>query len=169
MCIVAVFVSVYFLFAAMDDGTLELTVLLEFAKQGFELWSEFLGSNILERAANTTWKHMTTVEGGAGRLTEALTCLFPEQIGDHQKLWNLLTAYELWSGHILTAPALVFVQDGLSTVLEPGWEVQLQQYRNGFVEKMRAGRETRPGVQTTTQSGKSGGRPPVDSFATEPS
>ena len=63
----------------------------------------------------------------------------------------------------------MFVQDGLSTVLEPGWEVQLQQYINGFVEKMRAGRETRPGVQTTTQSGKSGGKPPVDSFATEPS
>ena len=102
-------------------------------------------------------------------MTEALTCLFPEQIGDHQKLWNLLTAYELWSGHILTAPSLVFVQDGLSTVLELGWEVQLQQYKNGFVEKMRAGRETRPRVQTTTQSGKSGGKPPVDSFATEPS
>ena len=84
-------------------------------------------------------------------------------------MWNLLTAYELWSGHILTAPALMFVQDGLSTLLEPGWEVQLQQYRNGFVEKVRARRETRPSVQTATQSGKSGAKPPVDSFATEPS
>ena len=84
-------------------------------------------------------------------------------------MWNLLTAYELWSGHLLTSPALVFVQDGLSSVLEPGWEVQLQQYRNGFVEKVRVGRENRPGGQTVNQSGKSGSKPPVDSFATEPS
>ena len=40
----------------MGDGTLALEVLLDFAKQGFDLWSEYLGSNILERAANTTWK-----------------------------------------------------------------------------------------------------------------
>ena len=69
---------------------------------------------------------MTNCEGGAARVTEALTQIFPEQIGDHQKLWNLMTAYELWSGHILTSPALVFVQDGLGSVLEPGWEVRLQ-------------------------------------------
>ena len=110
----------------MGDGTIAPEVLLDFAKHGFDLWSEYLGSNILEQTANTTWKRMTNMEGGAGRVTEALTCLFPEQIGDHQKLWNLLTAYELLSSHLLTSPALVFVQDGLSTVLEPGWEVQLQ-------------------------------------------
>ena len=110
----------------MEDGTLALEVLLDFAKQGFDLWSEYLGSNVLERAANTTWKHMTNMEGGAGRVIEALTRMFPEQIGDHQKLCNLLTAYELWSGYLLTSPAWVFVQDGLSSVLEPGWEVQLQ-------------------------------------------
>ena len=126
-------------------------------------------ANILERAANTTWKRMTNCEGGAGRVTEALTRIFPEQIGDHQKLWNLLTAYELWSSHILTSPALVFVQDGLSSVLEPGWEVKLQQYRNGFVEKVRAGRDHHNGGQTATQSGKCGSKPPVDSYATEPS
>ena len=125
------------------------------------------GSNILERAANTTWIRMTNMEGGAGRVNEALTCMFPEQIGDHQKLWNPLTAYELWCGHLLTSPALVFVQDGLSSLLEPGWEVQLQQYRNGFVEKVRVGRENRPGGHTATQSRKSGAKPPVDSFATE--
>ena len=45
---------------------------------------------------------MTNMDGGAGRVTEALTRIFPEQIGDRQKLWNLLTAYEFWSGHILT-------------------------------------------------------------------
>ena len=73
----------------MGDGTLALEVVLDFAKHGFDLWSEYLGSNILERAANTTWKHMKNMEGGAGRVTEALTCMFPEQIGDHQKLWNL--------------------------------------------------------------------------------
>ena len=153
----------------MGGGTLAPEVLLDFAKQGFDLWSEYLGSNILERAANTTWKRMTNMEGGAGRVTEALTRIFPEQIGDHQKLWNLLTAYELWSGHILTSLALVFVQDGLSSVLEPGWEVQLQPYKNGFVEKVRAGRDHHSGGQTATQSGKSGTKPPVDSFATEPS
>ena len=153
----------------MGDGNLALEVLLDFAKQGFDLWSEYLGSNILERAANTTWKRMTNMEGGAGRVTEALTRIFLEQIGDHQKLWNLVTAYELWSGHILTLPALVFVQDGLSSVLEPGWEVQLQQYRNGFVEKVRAGRDHHNGGQTVTQSGKSGAKPPVDIFAAEPS
>ena len=54
-------------------------------------------------------------------------------------------------------------------MLEPGWEVQLQQYRNGFVEKVRAWRENRLSGQTATQSGKSGAKPPVDSFATEPS
>ena len=99
----------------MGDGTLGVEVLLDFAKQGFDLWSEYLGSNILERAANTTWKRMTNFESGASRVTEALTRIFPEQIGDHQKL--------LWFGHILTSPALVFVRDGLSFVLEPGWEV----------------------------------------------
>ena len=133
------------------------------------MWSEYLGSNILERAANTTWKRMTNFEGDAGRVTEALNQIFPEQIGDHQKLRNLLTAYELWFGHILTSPALVFVQDGLSSVLEPGWEVQLQQYRNGFVEKVRSGRDHHTDGQTATQIGKCGSRPPVDSFATEPS
>ena len=153
----------------MGDGTLALEVLLDFAKQGFDLWSEYVGSNILERAANTTWKRMTNMEGGVGRVTEALTRMFPEQIGDHQKLWNLLTAFELWPGHLLTSPALAFVHDGLSSVLEPGWEVQLQQYRNGFVEKVRAGRENHLGGQTATQSRKSGAKPPVDSFATEPS
>ena len=153
----------------MGDGTLALEVLLDFAKQGFDLWSEYLGSNIVEMAANTTWKRMTNMEGGAGRVTEALTRIFPEQIGDHQKLWNLLTVYELWSGHILTSPALVFVQDGLSSVLEPGWEVQLQQYSIGFVEKVRGGRDHHTGGQTATQFGKSGTKPPVDSFATEPS
>ena len=111
---------------------------------------------------------MTNMEGGAGRVTEALTRMFPEQIGDHQKLWNL-TAYELLSGHILTSPALVFVQDGLSSVLEPGWEVQLQQYMNGFVEEVRAGRDHHTGGETATQSGKSGTKPPLDRFATEPS
>ena len=80
-----------------------------------------------------------------------------------------MTAYELWSGHILTLSPLVFVQDGLSSVLEPGWEVQLQQYRNGFVEKVRAGRDHHNGGQTVTQYGKSVAKPPVDSFATEPS
>ena len=130
----------------MGDGTLALEVLLDFAKQGFDLWSEYLGSSILERAANTTLKRMTNMEGGAGRVTEALTRMFPEQIGDHQKLWNLLTAYELWSGHILTSPALVFVRDGLTSVLEPGLAVQLQQYSNGLVEKVRVGRENRPGL-----------------------
>ena len=153
----------------MGDGTLTPEVLLDFAKQGFHLWSEYLGSNILERAANTTWKRMTNCEGGGGRVTEVLTRIFPEQIGDHQKLWHLLTAYELWSGHILTSPALVFVQDGLGSVLEPGWEVQLQLYKNGFVEKVRAGRDHHNGGQTATQSGKCGSKPPVDSFATEPS
>ena len=112
---------------------------------------------------------MTNCEGGAGRVTEALTRIFPEQIGDHPKLWNLLTAYELSSGHILTSPALVFAQDGLSSVLEPGWEVQLQHYRPGFVEKVRAGRDHHTGGQTATQCGKCGSKPPVDSFATEPS
>ena len=153
----------------MGDGTLALEVLLDFAKQGFDLWSEYLGFNILERAANATWKRMTNMEGGAGRVTEALTCLFPQQIGDPQKSWTLLTAFELSSGHLLTSPALLFVQDGLSAVPEPGWEVQLQQYRNGFVEKVRAGRENRPGGQTATQPGKSGAKPQVDSFATDPS
>ena len=153
----------------MGDGTLALEVLLDFAKQGFDLWSEHLGSKVLERAANTTWKRMTNMEGGAGRVTEALTRIFPEEIGDHQKLWNLMTAYELWSCHILTSPALVFVQDGLSSVLEPGWEVQLQQYTNGFVEKVRAGRDHHTGGETATQSGKSGTKPLVDSFAIEPS
>ena len=153
----------------MGDGALALEILLNFARQGFDLWWEYLWSNSLERAANTTWKRMTNCEGGARRVTEAVTQIFPEQIRDHQKLWNLLTAYELWSGHILTSPALVFVQDGLSSVLEPGWEVQLQQYRNGFVEKVRAGRDHHTGGQTATQSGKCGSKPPVDSFATEPS
>ena len=120
-------------------------------------------------AGNTTWKRMTNMEGGDARVTEALTRIFPEQIGDHQKLWNLLTAYELWCGHLLTSPALVFVQDGLSSVLEPGWEVKLRQYRKGFVEKVRAGRDNHPGGQTATRSRKSGAKPPVDSFATEPS
>ena len=45
----------------------------------------------------------------------------------------------------------------------------MQQYKNGFVEKMRAGRDLRPGVQTATHSGKSSDKPPVDNFATEPS
>ena len=53
--------------------------------------------------------------------------------------------------------------------LEVLLEVQLQQYRNGFVEKVRAGRENRRGGQTAAQSGRSGAKPPVDSFATEPS
>ena len=79
----------------MGDGTLALEVLLDFAKQGFDLWSEYLGSNILERVANTTWKRMTNCEAGAGRVTEASTRIFPQKIGDHQKLWNLLTTYEL--------------------------------------------------------------------------
>ena len=126
-------------------------------------------SNILERPANTTWKRMTNMQAAGGRVTEALPCMFLEQIGDHQKLWNLLTAYELWSGHLLTSPGLVFVRDGLSFVLEPGWEVQLQEYRNGFVEKVRARRENSPGGQRATQFGKSGAKPLVDSFATEPS
>ena len=82
---------------------------------------------------------------------------------------NLLTTYELWSGGILTSPALVFVEYGLGFVLEPGWEVQLQHYRNGFVEKVRAGRDHHTGGQTATQSGKCGSKPPVDSFASEPS
>ena len=82
---------------------------------------------------------------------------------------GLLTAYELWSGHIFTLPPLVFVQDGLSSVLEPGWEVQLQQYRNGFVENVSVGRDHHTGGQTVTQFGKSGAKPPVDSYATEPS
>ena len=47
------------------------------------LWSEYLGSNILERAANTMWKRMTNMEGGAGTVTEALTRMFPPQIRDH--------------------------------------------------------------------------------------
>ena len=34
---------------------------------------------------------------------------------------------------------------------------------------MRVGRDNRPGGQTATQSGKSGAKPPVDSFASEPS
>ena len=68
---------------------------------------------------------MTNMQGGASRVTGAWTPIFLEQIGDHQKLWNLLTAYELWSGHLLTSPALVFVQDSLSSVMEPGREVQL--------------------------------------------
>ena len=55
----------------MGDGTLALEVMLDFAKQGFDLWSEYLGSNILERAANTPWKRMTKMEGGASRVTEA--------------------------------------------------------------------------------------------------
>ena len=67
----------------MGDGTFALEVLLGFAKQGFDLWSEYLGSNILERAANTMWKRMANMEGGGGRVTGALNCLFPEQIGDH--------------------------------------------------------------------------------------
>ena len=79
----------------MGDGTLATESLLDFAKQGFDLWSEYLGSNIMERAANTTWKRMTNMEGGAGRVAEALTRILPEQIGDHQKLWNLLTL--VWS------------------------------------------------------------------------
>ena len=54
-------------------------------------------------------------------------------------------------------------------MLEPGWEVQLQQYRNDFVEKVRAGRDHHTGGQTATQSGKSSTKPPVDSFATKPS
>ena len=153
----------------MGDATLALEVLLDFAKQGFDLWSEYLGSNILERAANTTWKRMTNCEGGASTVTAALTRISPEQIRDHQKLWNLLTAYELWSGHILTSPALVFVRDVSSSVLEPGWEVQLQRYRNGFVEKVRAGRDHHTGGQTATQCGKCGSKPLVESFATEPS
>ena len=152
----------------MGDGTLALEVLLDFAKQGFDLWLDYLGSNILERAANTTWKRMSNCEGGAGRVTGALTRIFPEQIGDQQKLWNLLTAYELWSGHILTSPALVFVHDGLGSVLEPGREVQLKQYRNGFVEKVRAGRDHHTSGHTATQSGKCGSEPPLDSFASEP-
>ena len=57
----------------MGDGTLALEVLLDFAKQGIDLYSEYLGSNILERAANTTWKRITNMDGGAGRVTEALT------------------------------------------------------------------------------------------------
>ena len=153
----------------MGDGTPALEVLLDFAKQGFDLWSEYLGSKIVERAANTTWKRMTNCAGGAGRETEAPTRIFPEQIAGHQKLWNLLTAYELLCGHILTSLALVFIHDGLSSVLEPGWEVQLQQYRNGFVEKVRGRRDHHTGGQTATQSGKCGSKPPVDSFATEPS
>ena len=31
----------------MGDGTLAQEALLDFAKQGFDLWSEYLGSNIL--------------------------------------------------------------------------------------------------------------------------
>ena len=61
----------------MGDGTLALEVVLDFAEQGFDLWSEYLGSNILSRAANTTWKRMTHCEVGAGRVTEALTRIFP--------------------------------------------------------------------------------------------
>ena len=63
----------------------------------------------------------------------------------------------------------MFVHNGLNFVLEPGWEVQLQQYKNGFVEKVRAGRDHHTGGQTATQSGKCGSNPPVDSFATKPS
>ena len=68
----------------MGDGTLALEVMLDFAKQECDLWSEYLGSNILEQAANATWKRMTNMEGGACRVTEALTRMFVEQIGDHQ-------------------------------------------------------------------------------------
>ena len=85
------------------------------------------------------WKRITNCQGGAGRVTEAPTRVFPEQIGDHQKLWNLPTAYELWSGHILTCSALVVVQDGLSSVLEPGREVQLQRTKMALLRRSELG------------------------------
>ena len=89
----------------MVDGSdsLEAQVLLEFASNAFEMCTEYLGDTILSWAADTTWRRLNWIDGGAVSVSQALASMSPAHEGEQQKLWNLVTTYELWSGHILLA------------------------------------------------------------------
>ena len=57
-----------------------------------------------------------------------------------------------------------FVRDGLKSVIETGWVLQLQQYKSGFLEKVQSMRTPRTAAQMSTQSEKPKSEAALDSF-----
>ena len=104
------------------------------------------------------------MDGGAGSVSKALASVFPAHEGEQQKLWNLLTAYELWSGHIMRGFDIKFIKYGPNSVIETGWVLQLQQYTSVFLEKVQSTRTPQPAAQVSTLSQKPKSGVAVDGF-----
>ena len=116
----------------MLDGsdTLEAKVLLKCASNIFDMWAEYLGSTILSRAAYATGTRLNSADGGTGSVSVVNESMFSAHQGEQQKLWNLLTAYEPSSGHILRGNDMRFVNDGPRGLIETSRALQLRQYRS---------------------------------------
>ena len=102
--------------------------LINFSTDHWEKWSEHVGKKQVLDLANLEWNRINQSHGMVDRIQHAVQHVLPA-VHDVREQWNLLAAYELYTGTLLKAPDLVFMPGELERDKLKIWVKQLDQYR----------------------------------------
>ena len=123
-----------------------LDALITFSTEHREKWSDHIGRKQVPDLANIEWNHINQSHGWAARIQHAIQQVVPT-VNDIRAQWNLVAAYDLYTGTLLKVPDLVFMPREPEKDKPEIWVKRLDQYRVAYMKL--AG----PGAQSGTQAG----------------
>ena len=108
--------------------TLGLDALIKFSKEHWEKWSEHVGKKQVQALANSEWNKMNDGHGWVAWIQHAVQQAVPA-VHNVKEEWNLLAAYELYTGTLLKVPDLVFMRGEPERDKPDIWVKRLDHYR----------------------------------------
>ena len=92
----------------MEGAPHGLGALIKFSTEHREKWPEHVGMKQVLDLANSEWNRINQSHGWVARIQHAVQQVVPA-VHDVTEQWNLLAAYELYTGTLLKVPDLVFM------------------------------------------------------------
>ena len=105
-----------------------LDALIKFSTEHWEKWSKHVGKKQVLDLANSEWSRVNQSHRWLARIQHAVQQVVPA-VHDAREQWNLLAAYELYTGTLLKVPDLVFMPGELERDKPEIWVKRPDQYR----------------------------------------
>ena len=92
----------------MEGAPHGLDILIQFSTEHRGKWSDHVGKKQVLDLANAEWKRINQNHGWVARTQHAIQQVLPA-VHDVREKWNLMAAYELYTGTLLKVVDLVFM------------------------------------------------------------
>ena len=117
----------------MEGAPHGLKALMKFSAEHWEKWSDHVSRKQVLDLANAEWNKINQGHGWEATIQHVNPQVVPaaHEVGLQ---WNLVAAYELYTGKLLKVPDLVFMPGELEKDKPEIWVKRLDQYRVAYMK-----------------------------------